>query len=102
VELLLAERGVTVSHESIRHLCRKFGAEFARNLRQRRPKPGDTWHFDEVFLRIGGRLHYLWRAVDQHGVVLDILQPVCEVMGRAVACGWDGRGGGASGESQPG
>ncbi|CAH2605835.1 transposase (plasmid) [Rhodovastum atsumiense] len=73
VELILAERGVTVSHESIRQWCHKFGADFARKLRRRRPKPGDTWHLDEVFLRINGELHYLWRAVDQHGVVLDIL-----------------------------
>jgi putative transposase len=72
VELILAERGVIVSHESIRHWCRKFGADFARRLRRRRPKPGDTWHLDEVFIRINGVLHYLWRAVDQHGVVLDI------------------------------
>jgi putative transposase len=73
VELILAERGVIVSHESIRQWCLKFGADFARKLRRRRPKPGDTWHLDEVFLRINGELHYLWRAVDQHGVVLDIL-----------------------------
>jgi putative transposase len=73
VELILAERGIGVTHESIRQWCRKFGADFARKLRQRRPKPGDTWHLDEVFLKIGGELHYLWRAVDQHGVVLDIL-----------------------------
>ena len=73
VELLLAERGITVTHESMRQWCLKFGADFARKLRRRRPKPGDTWHFDEVFLKINGELHYLWRAVDQHGVVLDIL-----------------------------
>jgi putative transposase len=73
VELILAERGITVTHESIRSWCRKFGSEFAAKLRRRRPKPGDTWHLDEVFLRINGVLHYLWRAVDQHGVVLDIL-----------------------------
>ena len=73
VELILAERGITVTHESIRAWCRKFGSEFAAKLRRRRPKPGDTWHLDEVFLRINGVLHYLWRAVDQHGVVLDIL-----------------------------
>ena len=73
VELILAERGVIVSHESIRQWCLKFGADFARKLRRRRPKPGDTWHLDEVFLKINGELHYLWRAVDQHGVVLDIL-----------------------------
>jgi len=73
VELILAERGVVVTHESIRHWCLKFGADFARRLRRRRPQPGDTWHLDEVFIRIRGVLHYLWRAVDQHGVVLDIL-----------------------------
>src|SRR3954470_21049530 len=73
VELILTERGVIVSHESIRQWCLKFGAEFARKLRRRRPKPGDTWHRDEVFLKINGELHYLWRAVDQHGVVLHIL-----------------------------
>ena len=73
VELILAERGVIVTHESIRSWCNKFGAEFAKRLRKRRPKPGDVWHLDEVFIRINGMLHYLWRAVDQNGVVLDIL-----------------------------
>src|SRR3954469_8314502 len=73
IELILAERGVVVTHESIRHWCRKFGADFAGRLRRRRPKPGETWHLGEVFIRINGVLHYLWRAVDQHGVVLDIL-----------------------------
>ena len=73
VELILAERGILVTHESIRHWCLKFGSDFARKLRRRRPQPGDTWHLDEVFIRIQGVLHYLWRAVDQHGVVLDIL-----------------------------
>ena len=52
VELILAERGVVVSHESIRRWCIRFGSEFATRLRRRRPKPGDTWHLDEVFLRI--------------------------------------------------
>ena len=73
VELILAERGIAVTHESIRQWGLKFGGDFARKLRQRRPRPGDTWHLDEVFIRIRGKLHYLWRAVDQHGVVLDIL-----------------------------
>src|SRR3712207_2294285 len=73
VELILAERGIAVTHESIRQWCLKFGAGFARSLRRRRPRPGDTWHLDDVFLRINGVLHYLWSAVDQHGVVLDIL-----------------------------
>ena len=73
VELLLAERGVTVSYESVRRWCLKFGRCFALKLRARRPRPGDTWHMDEVYIRIRGVLHYLWRAVDQRGVVLDIL-----------------------------
>ncbi len=73
VELILAERGIVVTHESIRHWCLRFGAEFAGRLRRRRPRPGDTWHLDEVFVRIQGVLYYLWRAVDQNGVVLDIL-----------------------------
>ena len=73
VELLLAERGVIVSYESVRRWCLKFGAVFADNLRRRRPRPGDKSHLDEVFIRIQGELHYLWRAVDQDGVILDIL-----------------------------
>jgi putative transposase len=73
VELILAERGITVTDESIRRWSRRFGPAFAKKLRLRRPRPGDIWHLDEVFLRINGVLHYLWRAVDQHGVVLDIL-----------------------------
>jgi putative transposase len=64
VELLLAERGVAVSYESVRRWCLKFGRSFADKLHRRRPKPGDTWHLDEVFLRINGVQHYLWRAVD--------------------------------------
>jgi putative transposase len=73
IELILAERGVVVTRESVRHWCRKFGAEFAMRLRRLRPRPGDTWHMDEVFIRMNGVQHFLWRAVDQHGVVLDIL-----------------------------
>ncbi len=73
VELILAERGVIVSHESIRRWCLKFGQAFADKLRRRRPRPGDKWHLDEVFIRIRGKVHYLWRAVDQEGEVLDIL-----------------------------
>src|SRR6202030_3157504 len=73
VELLLAERGVVVSYETVRRRCKKFGESFAGRLRRRRPRPGDKWHLDEVFIRIQGVQHYLWRAVDQNGVVLDIL-----------------------------
>src|SRR5215467_8870201 len=73
VEDLLAERGVTVSHETVRQWCTKFGAAFAAGLRRRRARAGDKWHLDEVLLKINGKRHWLWRAVDQHGVVLDIL-----------------------------
>src|SRR3712207_3232284 len=73
VELILAERGVIVSHEGIRRWCLKFGQAFADKLRRRRPRPGEKWHLDEVFIRIRGELHYLWRAVDQDSRVLDIL-----------------------------
>jgi putative transposase len=73
VELLLAERGVVVSYETVRRWCKKFGQSFANRLRRRRPRPGDKWYLDEVFVRIQGVQHYLWRAVDQDGVVLDIL-----------------------------
>src|ERR1700750_647105 len=73
VELILAERGVVVSYETVRRLGQKFAESFAARLHRRRPRPGDKWHMDEVFIRIQGVQHYLWRAVDQHGVVLDIL-----------------------------
>src|SRR6266508_5788014 len=73
VQDLLAARGVVVSHETIRQWCTKFGATFAAGLRRRRGRAGDKWHLDEVALKIRGKRHWLWRAVDQHGVVLDIL-----------------------------
>jgi putative transposase len=73
VEELLFVRGVTVSYEAIRKWCRKFGQQYANQLRHRRPQPGDQWHLDEPFLTINGERHYLWRAVDQDGHVLDIL-----------------------------
>jgi putative transposase len=69
----LFARGVIVTYEAIRKWCRKFGQHYANQLRHRRPKPGDKWHLDEVFLTIKGERHYLWRAVDQDGHVLDIL-----------------------------
>ncbi|CAA9575481.1 MAG: Transposase [uncultured Thermomicrobiales bacterium] len=62
-----------VTYETIRQWCRKFGQQYANALRRRRPQPGDKWHLDEVFIRINGVQHYLWRAVDQDGNVLDIL-----------------------------
>ena len=73
VEELLFARGVTVTYEAIRQWCRKFGQSYANQLRRRRPKPGDTWHMDEVFLTINGERYDLWRAVDQDGPILDIL-----------------------------
>ena len=73
VETILAQRGIVVSYESIRAWGLRFGRAFATALKRRRPQPGDKWHLDEVFIRIRGKLHYLWRAVDQHGTVLDIL-----------------------------
>ncbi|WP_202469305.1 IS6 family transposase [Streptomyces sp. SID2888] len=73
VEELMLERGVLVSYETIRRWCAKFGQVYANALRRRRPRPGDKWHLDEVFIKINGELKYLWRAVDQNGNVLDIL-----------------------------
>ena len=73
VEELMAARGIIVTYETIRHWCRKFGQQYANQLCRRRARTGDKWHLDEVFLKINGKLHYLWRAVDQHGNVLDIL-----------------------------
>jgi putative transposase len=73
VEELMLERGVVVSYETIHQWTRRFGPAYANALRRRRPKPGDKWHLDEVFVKINGVQKYLWRAVDQHGNVLDIL-----------------------------
>jgi DDE domain len=73
VELILAARGIVVSYESIREWGLRFGQIFANMLKRRRPQTGDKWYMDEVFIRIRGKQHYLWRAVDQHGNVLDIL-----------------------------
>ena len=73
VEDLLAERGVTVTYEAIRQWCRKFGLDYARRLRHRQGRQGDTWHLDELFVRIQGRRQFLWRAVDEDGDVRGIL-----------------------------
>jgi putative transposase len=62
-----------VTYEAIRQWCRKFGQQYVHQLRRRRPKPGDKWHLDEVFPTINGERHYLWRAVDKDGHILDIL-----------------------------
>jgi transposase-like protein len=73
VEELLAERGLDVSYEIVRRWVLKFGPAIARRLRQRRPRPSDRWHLDEMVVRIAGGRVYLWRAVDDEGEVLDIL-----------------------------
>jgi putative transposase len=73
VEELISSRGVSLSYETVREWCFKFGQTHANGLRRRSPRPGDQWHLDEVFLKINGRLPYLWRAVGQDGKVLDIL-----------------------------
>jgi putative transposase len=71
IEDLLAERGITVSYESISLWCIKFGAVYTRRLKRKHRAYGDTFYIDEVFLKIKGKQHYLWRAVDQDGEVVD-------------------------------
>ena len=73
VEDLLAEREIAVSYETVRRWVNHFGPMIAAHLRKRRPKPRATWHLDEVYLKIDGRMVYLWRAVDAEGEVLDVL-----------------------------
>jgi len=71
VEEMLLERGIVVSCETIRRWARKFGGIYAKQLRRKKPSRKDTWYLDEVVISIGGRKHWLWRAVDQDGYVLD-------------------------------
>src|SRR6185503_9469104 len=73
VEEMLAARGILVSHESVRQWALKFGPAFANRIRRRLPQAGDKWHLDEVVITIAGKKHWLWRAVDQDGIVLDVL-----------------------------
>src|SRR5712675_3556269 len=73
VEEMLAARGISVTHETIRQWGLKFGREFANRIRQRAPCRGDKWHLDEVVISIAGKKYWLWRAVDQDGFVLDVL-----------------------------
>jgi putative transposase len=73
IEEMLAARGILISHETVRQWAMKFGQTFAHQMRRRQPMPGDKWHLDEVAINIAGRRHWLWRAVDQHGLVLDVL-----------------------------
>lgn len=73
VEDLLAERGITVSHETIRDWVAKFGTQISAKIRGDRAKPADKWHLDEVVIMISGTKHWLWRAVDGNGDTLEIL-----------------------------
>src|SRR5918998_2146232 len=73
VEELLAERGIAVSHETVRAWFARFGPAIARGLRARRPGSNGRWHLDEMLVTIGGRRMYLWRAVDGEGELLDVL-----------------------------
>jgi putative transposase len=73
IEELLAARGITVSYETIRNWCHKFGPMYCSQIRKNRGQLGDTWYLDEVFIKINGVLHYLWRAGDQDGDEIDIL-----------------------------
>jgi putative transposase len=73
VEELLASRGVRVTYETVRNWCLKFGNQYCNQIKKKRGQLGDTWYLDEVFVKINGVLHYLWRAVDQGGDELDIL-----------------------------
>jgi putative transposase len=70
---MLAYRGIQVTYETIRAWCDDFGPDFANEIRKRRPHPGSTWHLDECVIKIKGQHYYMWRAVDQTGVELDIL-----------------------------
>ena len=72
VEDLLAERGIVVSYESVRLWCNKFGMKYVRRLKKKHQGYGDTFFIDEVFVRIDGKQHYLWRAVDQDGEIIDV------------------------------
>ncbi len=73
VEEMLAERGIEVSFETVRRWVLKFGPAITANVRSRRVQPSGSWHLDEVFVRIGGKRTYLWRAVDDEGEVLEVL-----------------------------
>jgi putative transposase len=73
VEEMLAARGIIVGHETIRQWARKFGQNIANQIRRRLPRAGEKWHLDEVAIKIAGQKHWVWRAVDQDGIVLDIL-----------------------------
>ena len=91
VEELLAERGLDIAYETIRRWVRKFGCSYARNLGRLRLQPADTWHLDEMVIRVQGRRLYLWRAVDSEGEILDMLVQSRRDKGAALRwmpCSW--------------
>src|SRR5579863_7746780 len=85
VEEMLASRGICVTYETVRQWGKKFGKAFSDHIRQRAPARGDKWHMDEVVVSIAGEQHWLRRAVDQNGFVLDVWSSVEETVARAAA-----------------
>lgn len=77
VEDMLAYRGIIVTHKTVHEWAEKFGREYANTIRRRTPRLGDKWHLDEVVITIKGEKHFLWRAVDQDGFVLEVLVQKC-------------------------
>jgi putative transposase len=73
VEVLMAERSIVVTYQTVRASCERYGRDYAKGICARRGTLGDTWHLDEVFIKIAGRLEHLWRVVDRYWSVLDIL-----------------------------
>ncbi len=73
IPALLTRSGIVLSHETVRQWCDTFGPAYAKQIRRRRPRPGDKWHLDEMVIRMNGVQHYLWRAMDQRGVCLGVL-----------------------------
>jgi putative transposase len=73
IEEMLAKRGVRVTYETVREWCYKFGSLYATRLKKQQARIGSKWHLDEVFIKMNGVQHYLWRAVDQNELVIDIL-----------------------------
>ncbi len=73
VEEMMAKRGIRLTHETVREWCQKFGALYAAQLRKKRAKIGSKWHLEEVFIKMNGVQHYLWRAIDEQGATIDIL-----------------------------
>ena len=73
VEDMLAYKGIIVTHKTVRQWAEKFGRDYANKIRRRTPRLGDKWHLDEAVVSINGKKHFLWRAVDQDGFVLEVL-----------------------------